>query len=391
MFLFLGSSNQFHLERDANRILDIIEDGNLSDLEEFLSDGEDMDTELANIINSANRIGCDKDSPDIGRPTEAAEVSETDNSQTDITTEPNVTPEPDITPKNRVRWRRTPFVPPNIEWNIEEEDSDESLLLTPAQYFSKYLSEDIFEAFAVNTNLYALQKDVANFKNTTAAEVKSLFGLHIFIGCLKFPRVELFWSRELCITIFPGTMSRDRFFKLRNNLHIVNELEIPQNNTDRLYKVRPLYEAIRNRCLELSVEESICIDEQTVPFRGHLNIKQYIKGKPNPWGVKIFVLCGKSGLAYDFLIYQGKNTGLNEENLKKYGFRASVVLHLAQQISLPGHKLFYDNYFLSFHLLQLLKSKQVFAAGTIRTNRFQNPPLLSDKDFKNLSKVSGNK
>jgi len=32
-----------------------------------------------------------------------------------------------------------------------------------------------------------------------------------------------------------------------------------------------------------------------------LNVKHYIKNKPNLWGIKIFALCGKSGLLYDFI------------------------------------------------------------------------------------------
>lgn len=92
-------------------------------------------------------------------------------------------------------------------------------------------------------------------------------------------------------------------------------MEKPENYEDKLYKVRPIIESVRRRCLELKLEEQLCVDEQIVPFTGHLSIKQYIKGKPCPWGVKIFVLCGKSGLAYDLIPYQGKTTNLDEDNL----------------------------------------------------------------------------
>jgi hypothetical protein len=37
------------------------------------------------------------------------------------------------------------------------------------------------------------------------------------------------------------------------------------------------------------MERNICIDEKMVPFKGHLSIKQYIRNKPNPWGIKILV------------------------------------------------------------------------------------------------------
>jgi hypothetical protein len=54
--------------------------------------------------------------------------------------------------------------------------------------------------------------------------------------------------------------------------------------------------------------QEICVDEQTVPVNGTLNVKNHIKGKPCQRGVKLFVLYGKSGIAYDFIIYQGSRT-----------------------------------------------------------------------------------
>lgn len=107
-----------------------------------------------------------------------------------------------------------------------------------------------------------------------------------------------------------------------------------------------------------------------------------MKGKPTPWGVKVFVLCGKSGIAYDFIIYQGASTGLNANHLASFGLGASTILHLCERIKKEGHTFYYDNYFSSYQLLQVLKSKKIFAAGTVRVNRFSKPPLLNDKQLK---------
>jgi hypothetical protein len=58
-----------------------------------------------------------------------------------------------------------------------------------------------------------------------------------------------------------------------------------------------------------------------VPFTSQLSVKQYIKG-----GITIFVLCGKSGEAYDFIAYQDKTTEFNQENLSKFGEDSTIVL-----------------------------------------------------------------
>ncbi|KAH7933105.1 hypothetical protein HPB49_008208 [Dermacentor silvarum] len=42
------------------------------------------------------------------------------------------------------------------------------------------------------------------------------------------------------------------------------------------------------------------IDEQMVPFTGRIAAKQFVKGKLNPEGVKVFVRCSFDGLAHDF-------------------------------------------------------------------------------------------
>lgn len=127
-------------------------------------------------------------------------------------------------------------------------------------------------------------------------------------------------------TDIPGicqTMSRNRFEKLRNCLHVINE---KPNTNDRLWKVWPVIDSILKRCRELKIEENLCVDEQMIPSKGSLNIKQYIKNKPNPWGIKAYLLCGTSGLIYDFIFYQDQTTEINTAEL---GCSTAVVVVMA--------------------------------------------------------------
>lgn len=71
---------------------------------------------------------------------------------------------------------------------------------------------------------------------------------------------------------------------IRSNIHFVNNLDLV--GTDRFAKVRPMFDAVRNRCQQLIVEEFVSIDEQIVQFTGQLSVKQYIKGKPTPMAKK---------------------------------------------------------------------------------------------------------
>ncbi|XP_040061350.1 piggyBac transposable element-derived protein 3 [Ixodes scapularis] len=203
--------------------------------------------------------------------------------------------------------------------------------------------------------------------------MRKLFGMHILIGVMSLPHVRLYWDRLMRVPMISETMSEKRFFKLRNNLHAT--VDEPSDCQDRLWKVRPLLDQIRARCLELQLEEECSIDEQMIPFKGNLSIKQYVKGKPTPWGIKVFALCGRSGMLYDFIVYQGENTIPN--SLKKdYGLCSGVVLHLAKRIPTGcNYQLYFDNYFTSLPLLRQLKRDKILAAGTARTNRLCKCPL----------------
>lgn len=47
----------------------------------------------------------------------------------------------------------------------------------------------------------------------------------------------------------------------------------------------------------------------------------------------LFAFCGKSDLLYDYLLYQGKSTQLNEN----FGSGASITLEIANHLQKPAH------------------------------------------------------
>lgn len=109
--------------------------------------------------------------------------------------------------------------------------------------------------------------------------------------------------------------------------------------------MRPLYDKLKKKCNSINMERNICIDEQMIPFKGHLSVKQYMRGKHGcPWGIKIFLLCGESGIIYDLLFL----TEINTENLKKFGL--GFVLHLTKNVEKIGT---FDNFFSTFQLFEI--------------------------------------
>lgn len=191
----------------------------------------------------------------------------------DPTEKYNFTAKPDISfkPSNPFNTNKIPFV---------EDINDSITVLSPIDYFYKYIPEELFKEMAYYTNLYSQQNEgnlKYTFKPTNHYELQNLFGAHLMIGTMDLKQLTRYWGRSLNPR-FTSKMSYKRFGQLRQNLHFVDKTEKPLNNSDKFYLVRPLINAVRNRCLQMPVEEIVSVDEQIVPFKGRLSIKQYIKG-----------------------------------------------------------------------------------------------------------------
>ena len=65
---------------------------------------------------------------------------------------------------------------------------------------------------------------------------------------------------------------------------------------------------------------NISFDEAMIGFTGRLHFKQYIKGKPTPWGIKSGVRQRVLGYLLDFDVYSGKG------ELSKNGLGYDVVM-----------------------------------------------------------------
>ena len=71
-------------------------------------------------------------------------------------------------------------------------------------------------------------------------------------------------------------------------------------NRDRLFKIRPQFEALRQNCLSQEPEEYNSIDEQIIPLKGRSFLRPYMPNKSHKWGFKVFSRNGTSGMLYDF-------------------------------------------------------------------------------------------
>lgn len=130
----------------------------------------------------------------------------------------------------------------------------------------------MFEKFALCTNIYyQTTKNDALKHQITAADVKKFFGINGILGCVRYPRIKMAWLRRFRFPYIADALTRNRFFLIRTNLHIVDKAAVPdqEKTQNRLWLVQPLIDTVRNRCLELPRNYgTYSVDEQIVPFLG---------------------------------------------------------------------------------------------------------------------------
>ena len=88
-------------------------------------------------------------------------------------------------------------------------------------------------------------------------------------------------------------MSRDRFKLILKFLHFNDNSTYDPNDPDRdrLHKVRPFLDLIRNRFQRVyKPGKNLSVDESLILFKGRIHFRQYIKTKRARFGIKLYEL-----------------------------------------------------------------------------------------------------
>ncbi|XP_049809306.1 piggyBac transposable element-derived protein 2-like [Schistocerca nitens] len=260
--------------------------------------------------------------------------------------------------------------------------------LTPLQYFRIMCSDDIIQNLVEQSNLYCTQKTGASL-DTNVREVEKYIGINSLAGVVKMPSYRMYWTEATRFSPIADSMPRNRFDKLRNYLHVNDNTKMKRREDpdyDKLFKVRPFVDKIKQGFSIIEPEEYHSVDELIITFKGHSSLKQYVKSKPHKWAIKVFARAGSSEIVFDFEIYRGKGTVHNDTGL---GISGDIVIRLWEGLpKYKNFKVFKDNWFTSYNLISALKNYSILAVGTVRPTRLKGCTLKTDSELKKQGRGS---
>lgn len=141
-------------------------------------------------------------------------------------------------------------------------------------------------------------------------------------------RRENYWCSDIdySVPVVPDTLSRNRHFQILGNLHENDNEVIPKQNTDRLYKIRPLMDKLNKNFQSLRIPHQTQSIDESILFKERSTFKQYNPKKPIKRGYKLWCRSYMSGYMYEFEVYQGKE----DSEFKRLVLGGSIVQKLTK-------------------------------------------------------------
>jgi hypothetical protein len=250
------------------------------------------------------------------------------------------------------------------------------------------------------TNRYAMTPDhegklpgKGRWKYLSIQGLKVFFVISFYVGLKKQPNMKTYWQRRgsfFHCPVISQIFTRDRFQAITKYLHITNSATYVTNREepgyDKMGQVHWLVDEIHQAFMrEYTLGKFVTVDEMLIRYKGsYCPARQYMPMKPYKWGIKVWCLADSSTkFVYNFDIYCGRNqVGTNVPEPVQHGEASvahNVVLKMVEGLDGKGHVVVTDNYFSSVGLFTDLATLEIYATGTMRSNRIGLP-----LEFQNL-------
>ena len=177
--------------------------------------------------------------------------------------------------------------------------------LSPMEFFSLFLAQDLVKYMAEQPNLYSLQQKL-KVKPMGESELRKLIGFLFYGSLVKLPSKCNCWRELSRQSIVSDNISRTRIEELLKVLHFNNNTILSDGKCD---KTEPLFDFFNYLSKFLfKLEEFVAIDEQMVNFKGKTvpsSLKQHMANKPSKHGLKFWSKSGIRGYVDHVEVYSG--------------------------------------------------------------------------------------
>jgi len=255
-------------------------------------------------------------------------------------------------------------------------------LPTPFKFFTYLFPPELDNLIVQQTNLFCTQTRPEKPLQLTPEELHKFWGILCWMTLIRLPSTRKYWAARYRVSCVSNVMPLKRFEAIKRFLHAHdNQSDNEAILHDKIRKIRPVVNFLCERLNTIPKEESLCVDEQIIPFKGRSCIKQFNPKKPHKWGYKLFILSGVSGFCYNMEVYTGsENIQAGDE--ADLGASSNTVIRMARTIpSDLMHKLYFDNYFTGVNLQVCLAKRGIHCVGTVRPNRLAGITHPSDKEL----------
>lgn len=259
-------------------------------------------------------------------------------------------------------------------------------LETPVQYFKYFFTNEMIQYIVEQTNVYSVQCRPNKSVNVSTDEIEQFIGTCLYMSIIQLPATRHYWCGYLGHPTINEVISCNRWEEIKRYIHFCDNskfVSAGEPNHDKLFKIRPLLNRLRERLLLVPKEEFLAVDEQIIPTKARSSIKQYNPKKPHKWGFKAFVLSGVSGFSYDFEIFAGAQSNVVIPGAPDLGVSGNVVVRLTETVPRHvNHKIFFDNWFTSVPLEVFLQKVGILSLGTVRANRVRGCNIPKETTMK---------
>jgi len=113
----------------------------------------------------------------------------------------------------------------------------------PTDVFMVFM-ESILEDLVYQTNLYGTQNNKT--LRIQREDMLVFIGINFFMGYHSVPSYKDYWSTspDLGVKLISNAMPRNTFEKILVNLHCNDNKSLPPNNSDKLFKLRPIIDKL---------------------------------------------------------------------------------------------------------------------------------------------------